>query len=211
MTTGKPIALTRRTFVGKTMCLLFDTLSWSQLFFPHISVQTSHQTSDPSSRPSQKFTSCSPSPRPLPQAAPGLSQGRVPLARLRAACGSLTTWTCSTEQRLCSALAPSNVSLQNGGVLCPRPVFATQLVCPGAWFSGARLSHDSTAVGAAPDCPELPHSRVRSSGHCGPPGNPLPSPDMFSGLVLSPPRAPPPRLFHWFPLLINLSGSRALP
>ena len=211
MTTGKTIPLTRRTFVGKTMCLLFDTLSKLVTAFlpPHLS---SNLSSDlrPLLTPLTEVHKLQPVPL-LPQAAPGLSQGRVPLARLRAACGSLTTWTRSTEQRLCSALAPSNVSLQNGGVLCPRPVFATQLVCPGAWFSGARLSHYSTAVGAAPDCPELPHSRVRSSGHCGPPRNPLPSPDTFSGLVLSPPRAPPPRLFHWFPLLINLSGSRALP
>ena len=29
MTTGKTIALTRRTFVGKVMSLLFNTLSWS--------------------------------------------------------------------------------------------------------------------------------------------------------------------------------------
>ena len=33
MTIGKTIALTRRTFIGKVMSLLFKMLSWSQLFF----------------------------------------------------------------------------------------------------------------------------------------------------------------------------------
>ena len=33
MTTGKTIALTRWTFVGKVMSLLFNILSWSELFF----------------------------------------------------------------------------------------------------------------------------------------------------------------------------------
>ena len=33
MTTGKTIALTRWTFIGKVMSLLFNTLSWSELFF----------------------------------------------------------------------------------------------------------------------------------------------------------------------------------
>ena len=33
MTTGKTIALTRWTFVGKVMSLLFNMLSWSELFF----------------------------------------------------------------------------------------------------------------------------------------------------------------------------------
>ena len=32
MTTGKTIALTRRTFVGKVMCLLFNTLCWANVF-----------------------------------------------------------------------------------------------------------------------------------------------------------------------------------
>ena len=38
MTTGKTIALTRGNFVGKVMSLLFDMLSWSQLFFQAVSV-----------------------------------------------------------------------------------------------------------------------------------------------------------------------------
>ena len=39
MTTGKTIALTRRTFVGKVMFLLFNMLSrWSQLSFQGVSV-----------------------------------------------------------------------------------------------------------------------------------------------------------------------------
>ena len=33
MTTGKTIALTRRTFVGKSLCFLICCLGWSQLFF----------------------------------------------------------------------------------------------------------------------------------------------------------------------------------
>ena len=36
MTTGKTIALTRRTFVGKVMSLLFNTLSLSPISFPYI-------------------------------------------------------------------------------------------------------------------------------------------------------------------------------
>ena len=38
MTTGKTIALTRWTFVGKVMSLLFNMLSWSWLFFQGASV-----------------------------------------------------------------------------------------------------------------------------------------------------------------------------
>ena len=38
MTTGKTIALTRQTFVGKVMSLLFNMLSRSQLFFQEASV-----------------------------------------------------------------------------------------------------------------------------------------------------------------------------
>ena len=38
MTTGKTIALTRRTFVGKVMSLLFNMLGWSYLFFQGASV-----------------------------------------------------------------------------------------------------------------------------------------------------------------------------
>ena len=33
-TTGKAIALTRQTFVGKVMCLLFNKLSWFEIAFP---------------------------------------------------------------------------------------------------------------------------------------------------------------------------------
>ena len=38
MTTGKTIALTRRTLVGKVMSLLLNTLGWSKLFFQGVSV-----------------------------------------------------------------------------------------------------------------------------------------------------------------------------
>ena len=38
MTTGKTIALTRRTFVGKVMSLLFNMLCWSKLSFQGVSV-----------------------------------------------------------------------------------------------------------------------------------------------------------------------------
>ena len=34
MTTGKTTALTRWTFVGKVMCLLFNMLSWFEIAFP---------------------------------------------------------------------------------------------------------------------------------------------------------------------------------
>ena len=38
MTTGKTIALTRRTFVGKVMSLFFNMLGWSYFFFQGASV-----------------------------------------------------------------------------------------------------------------------------------------------------------------------------
>ena len=37
-TTGKTIVLTRRTFISKVMSLLFNMLSWSELFFQGASV-----------------------------------------------------------------------------------------------------------------------------------------------------------------------------
>ena len=38
MTTGKAIALTRQTFVGKDLCFLICCLGWSQLFFQGASI-----------------------------------------------------------------------------------------------------------------------------------------------------------------------------
>ena len=67
MTTGRTIALTRQTFVGKVMSLLFNMLSRLVItFLPRNSVQFSHSVVSDSLRPHESQHARPPCPSPTP-------------------------------------------------------------------------------------------------------------------------------------------------